>query len=330
MELMWAMNDNIRLYLKPFHRFGRLFDSVDTFIEHPEISRIHTIIEWVDAIWFIRDISKNGIWLNGERIIPNKPYQLNIKDKVKFSNVSGIEFEVLNLDEPQDVLVPYNRKTKQTNPTDKVVFLGQYNLLPSESEPEIAIFYDGDEKNWCCESVSDMSVRRIADGDCVKFSDSMWQLLKGADQGSIQTAQSILKSEQDLTFVFNISQDEELTELTLQNNSSNISCDTRSHHYLTALLARYRSQDCHKSLPEHLQGWRTIEQLTKDIGLSESHVNIQIHRARKQLSDKLKILGLFSPLLIERKKGQVRFAATDYKIFKGQTLEEDSMCLQPS
>ena len=83
------------------------------------------------------------------------------------------------------------------------------------------------------------------------------------------------KQNKNLTFVFNISQDEELTELTLKSNGSEINCDIRSHHCLTALLARYRSQDCQKSFPEHQQGWRTIEQLTKDIGLSESHVNIQ-------------------------------------------------------
>ena len=54
----------------------------------------------------------------------------------------------------------------------------------------------------------------------------------------------------------------------------------------------------------------------------------KIHRARKQVADKLQSLGLYAPLLIERKKGQVRFSASDYKIYKGHVLEENFMNMQ--
>ena len=314
MAYLISKNSKYLIYLKAFHQFGRLVSAVDTLINNPKISRIHAIIEWIDKAWYIRDISKNGVWLNNTRIETNKLYPLNLADNFCFSDNKNISFIIDNLDQPKDLHTPY--------------------INPDQSSEEISTpiileHYDIDKKTGFCESVDSATVSKISNDELLNSPNTIWQLIKGADYAETETIATRTKNKQKLTFIFNISQDEELTELTLQNNSSNISCDTRSHHYLTALLARYRSQDCHKSLPEHLQGWRTIEQLTRDIGLSESHVNIQIHRARKQLSDKLKILGLFSPLLIERKKGQVRFAATDYKIFKGQTLEEDSMCLQP-
>jgi hypothetical protein len=99
------------------------------------------------------------------------------------------------------------------------------------------------------------------------------------------------KSENELTFIFSLSQDEESTDLRLQSKTLCIDFEIRSHHYLTALLARYRNQDNQNRIDEHLQGWVSIEKLTTDLGLTESHVNIQIHRARKQLADKLQGYG---------------------------------------
>jgi hypothetical protein len=321
MVFLSATHDNTKLYLKPFHRFGRLYSSVETFIDHPEISRMHAIVEWINDLWFVRDISKNGVWLNGDRIDPNKLYKLNIKDKVGFSDVIGIEFEVLNLDGPRDVLIPYCSNGKHANPGNEVVFLEQYHLLPSESSPEIVIFYDWSEKNWCCESVDNQAVKRIVDGDCVKFSDSMWQFFRGTEQGTIETAQSVLKPEQNLAFVFNISQDEELTELKVHHNNEVIDLKFRCHHYLTALLARYKENMKGSDLDEAFKGWVPIKKLSRDLGLCENHINIQIHRARKQLIDTCSELGLTAPLLIERKKGHARFISDNYKIFKGNKLE---------
>ncbi len=324
MAYLIPSNTKCPLYLKTFHQFGRLVSAVDTLIDSPEMSRIHAIIEWVDNAWFIRDLSKNGVWLNNERISANSLYRLTLADHICFADQKNISFVVENLDEPRDALIPYAEATQDNEQAKAPIYLEHYHFLPSEKAPEIIVFYDIAEKSWFCENFAEATISKISDGELLQFSHSMWQLIKGANISEKETVAINGKTEQKPTFIFNISQDEELTELTLQNDTDSISCDIRSHHYLTALLARYRSHDCHKSLPEHLQGWRTIEQLTKDIGLSESHVNIQIHRARKQLADKLQALGLYAPLLIERRKGQVRFAATDYKIFKGQTLEVDS------
>jgi len=317
-----------QLYLKAFHQFGRLSSAVDTLIASPEISRIHAIIEWIDNAWFIRDISKNGVWLNNEKITANKLYRLNITDEISFAEQKKVSFIVESLEQPKDILIPHTDPEHPMGKIDMPIILEQYHLLPSEKSPELVVFYNISDKSWYCENINDEAPSKISDGELLKFSNTMWQLIKGADCSEKETIALNEQTEQNLTFVFNISQDEELTELTLKNNNDTIECDTRSHHYLTALLARYRTQDNQKLIPQEQQGWRTIEQLTKDIGLSENHINIQIHRARKQLADKLQSLSLFGPLLIERKRGKVRFAATDYKIFKGHSLEVDSMELQ--
>lgn len=328
MAYLSSPNSKYQIYLKIFHQFGRLASAVDTLIDSPNISRIHAIIEWIDHTWYIRDLSKNGVYLNNEKIIANKLYQLTLSDRLCFADQKNISFFVDNLDKPRDVLIPYIEKELSNEQPKTPIFLENYHFLPSESEPEIIVFYDLNEKSWFCESVAEAKVSKISDGELLKFSQSMWQLIKHADISEKETVVIDGRADQNLTFIFNISQDEELTELIIKNNASEISCDIRSHHYLTVLLARYRSQDCLKSLPEHLQGWRTIAQLTKDIGLSESHVNIQIHRARKQVADKLQSLGLYASLVIERKKGQVRFSTSNYIIYKGQVLEQGPINMQ--
>ena len=59
--------DSGKAFICDFHRFGRLAHSVDTLLNYPEITRIHAVIEWVEPHWYIRDLSKNGVWLNGRK-----------------------------------------------------------------------------------------------------------------------------------------------------------------------------------------------------------------------------------------------------------------------
>jgi hypothetical protein len=320
-------NANYRIHLKPFHRFGRMSDAVDTLVQSRKISRIHAIIEWVDSHWAIRDISKNGVWLNDEKIKANQSCILKLKDKICFAKKDNITFIVESIERPRDVLVPYIQQTNDNTPIKDPILLEQYHFLPSETAPELIVFYDTVEKAWFCEKPPKYTVTRIADGELIEFSDSVWQLLKVTDLFHEETIDNADKSENEMTFIFSLSQDEESTELRLEDATQLIGFDIRSHHYLTALLARYRNQDTIEMIDEHLQGWVSIDKLSNDLGFTEAHINIQIHRARKQLADKLKGLGLSGPMLIERKKGQVRFGTSNFKIFKGKDIEVDSVTI---
>ncbi|PAJ76396.1 hypothetical protein CJF42_00410 [Pseudoalteromonas sp. NBT06-2] len=325
MASLTPINSSYELYLKPFHRFGRLSDAVDTQIESREISRIHTIIEWIDNVWYIRDISKNGVWLNGDKQQTNKLYKLKLNDKICLANKTQITFIVTNISPPQDVLIPFKEHENNTIVAKEPILLKHYHFLPSEEDPEVIIFYDTLKKSWYCEKAPEFSVVRISDGELIKFSDSVWQLIKVADIFQQETIDICDNSNNDPTFIFNLSQDEEETEFRLQSNEQLIDFGFRSHHYLTLLLARYRNQDNTIDIEESLKGWVSIDRLIKDLGLNESHINIQIHRARKQFADKLQEYNLRGSMLIERKRGQVRFCATKFKIFKGKQIEVDAI-----
>lgn len=68
---------------------GKLKEQVDYLLDVKTISRLHAEISCIDDIYYIKDLnSKNGTFLNGERIESNKQYQLNNGDLVTFADQS--------------------------------------------------------------------------------------------------------------------------------------------------------------------------------------------------------------------------------------------------
>lgn len=122
----------------------------------------------------------------------------------------------------------------------------------------------------------------------------------------------------DYQFIFHLSQDEETTHLELQLQQT-LDFGIRTHHYLLLQLARHRIEDAARGLDAESQGWVYVDQLGAELGLDSTHMNIQIFRARKQLSDFLPNL-LGQQLLIERRGGRLRFGCEKLTIYKGATL----------
>jgi hypothetical protein len=119
--------------------------------------------------------------------------------------------------------------------------------------------------------------------------------------------------------VFNLSLDEEVTELELHCAQQCIDLASRSHHYLMLQLARHRALDAVQGLDMKSQGWVYAEQLAAELGVDATHMNIQIFRARKQFADTLPdTVG--HQVLLERRGGKVRFGCDKFKIFKGDSL----------
>ena len=115
-----------------------------------------------------------------------------------------------------------------------------------------------------------------------------------------------------------MSKDEEHVSLDLTVNGESISLGERSHHYLLLILARHRLKDA--ALPQGEQGWVYSEELSRLLRLSETHVNIQIYRIRKQVGTTFPPTFSASPVL-ERRPGQLRFGYNDIQVFGGHAVE---------
>ncbi|KNC67151.1 FHA domain-containing protein [Pseudoalteromonas ardens] len=314
------------LYLKSFHRFGRLKHSVDSCFDELAISRIHAVIEWQQGYWFLRDLSRNGTWLNDVRVPYNQDVALNINDEIRFSDSSCHSFSVTDLAPPEDLLVPYSHD-ELVDGQEPVIQLENYHLLPSESDPELIVYFNSTEQTWCYEEVGSEHPVSITDGEQLRFAQQVWSLIQTRASQQECTAEVAETDPGDLEYLFTLSQDEEYAELQVKQAQEKVDFETRTHHYLTALLARYKVKDMQHQVDDASQGWVSVKQLSRDLGLTESHINIQIHRARKQFVDRMKDKSM-AESLIERKRGRVRFGGRHFSIVKGQQLEASTLYQQ--
>ncbi|SHK07606.1 DUF6382 domain-containing protein [Paramaledivibacter caminithermalis] len=70
---------------------GRLPNYVDHLIEDNAVGRIHCEILYKEGEYFIRDMnSKNGTFINGDRIDSNREYRIKNNDNIKFADVEYI------------------------------------------------------------------------------------------------------------------------------------------------------------------------------------------------------------------------------------------------
>ena len=323
MAYLFNHQSQTRCYLYAYHNFGRFAYSVDTLITNPRVSKMHAVIEWHNQQWFIRDLSSNGTWLNKKKLTKQQPKSLKVGDEIRFSNDDDIVFTVGELNPPSVKLIPYpDSNQEQCGDPKEAISLQPYHLLPNESEPEIALILNQVTGQWRIEYINEpqLQPRSLLEHDIVEFDNQRWQfqLSHLADSTEIQAKPQL--NIDDIQCLFELSLDEEITKLTVKSAQGSIDLQSRSHHYLTLNLARYRVADAEKDLPIAEQGWINTDCLLRDLGVDMSYLNIQIHRSRKQFTELLTNV-INAEDLIERQLRRVRFGCPTFKIYKGQKLE---------
>ncbi|WDE03504.1 FHA domain-containing protein [Thalassomonas viridans] len=348
--MAFILNHNTQslCYLYGHHSFGRLAYSVNTLVSNAAVSKIHAIIEWENDAWHIRDLSSNGTWLNNRRLPENTKAQLKLNDDIYFAGLKDIRFTVKDLSAPCDLLIPLNLETNpgllKANSGQLPAFsLSHYHLLPSEQNPEIVLYLNRFNGLWSVEYLNQENITLtdaenlsrgqsihntqhphvVNEHDIITFAGQKWRLQLSHLEKSTELLSNNEEKINQLSFTFNLTPDEEETQLKLHHQGKTTDFQVRSHHYLTLNLARYRVIDIQKGLAPELQGWVYPEQLAKDIGLSISHLNIQIHRARKQFVDALINISDAEDI-IQRQSGKIRFGGSVFRIYKGQHLEAAS------
>jgi hypothetical protein len=304
-------------HLYAHHSFGRFQFSVDTLIEDLSVSKIHVIIEWSNGKWFIRDLSRNGTWLNHKRLAKEEVEILNVGDTITFAGNSNTTYIVKDLSPPTDKLIKLD---KEDNFTCESIDLSAYNLIP-EGSPENVVFYEQVSGQWFIENLdTPLKKEALEDNVIVCISGHKWLF----QSSHLDVGTSVTSVPQyyisDLKFLFNLSLDEETTELKINHDDKDIDLQVRSHHYLTLNLARYRAEDERRGVPFEDQGWVNTEQLVKDLGVDIRYINIQIHRARKQFAEDIKHV-YDAENIIERQLRKVRFTGAAFAIYKGSQLE---------
>lgn len=68
-------------------------DLIITIPEKKKIDKVHAMFEYREQQWYITDLSKGGILLNGEKLNGGKPYLLHSADVIDFAGKKKYKFE---------------------------------------------------------------------------------------------------------------------------------------------------------------------------------------------------------------------------------------------
>ncbi|GAA6169849.1 FHA domain-containing protein [Sessilibacter corallicola] len=296
--------------LRACHTFGRRSDLVDSLIQEPEISKIHALIEYKNNNWFLKDLSKNGTWLNGKKLSTAKPTKIKIGDNWSFSPQSKQQWQLIDDSEPLNKLFCVNENQPPIN-------LQSYTLLPDDENPTAAVYFEPSEHLWRLEYNENGENGNFIDlshNSTFFVNNRLWKVfLTETIYPTIEISSMDFK--RSVEFVFSVSQDEETIQIGVNSDFGSFNLGERSHHELILYLARLRDQHKTQGVSTSEQGWCTKELISRELGLDENHINIYTYRARKQLSE---ATGNKVPAetLFERRRGQIRLGSENIIINK--------------
>lgn len=311
-----AMLCNLRtgghLMLRPLHTFGRHPVACQTVLQCTVVSHIHALARWTSQRWEVFDQSRNGTFVDGERLPAGEWQALRLGSQLSLGNSPEARWAVVDLAPPACCLLPLR------GPVDTVALRPQGVLLPSEAQPEVYICCR--EGRWMLEDQHGITV--LEDGASVHSSAMDWEAVLCPDLTRTQDLhhRPLAPQDADLLLHFELSQDEEHACLRVEAGGRVHDLGERIHHYLLATLARRRQADAQRGLSSGSQGWVAMEDLARMLGADPSHVNIQIFRARHQLAGALPA-GTPAPLVVERRRGEVRMGNCSFTLRRGGKLE---------
>lgn len=311
-----------RLYLRALHVFGRNPAKADTLLGNADASQIHASIRWTGALWELLDHSRNGTLVDGTPMTSNGKQPLAVGQKIRFGPVSTTTWVVKNLDPPCAMLQPEHPDGSDGD----VILLKTIHFLPDESAPEASV-YRSALGQWILETAE--GDRVLQDGDLIEVAAAgrryawrfIWRLFASNEfEVTMNVREFGAPAADGVFFDFTVSQNEEHILLTISSDGKSVSLGERTHHYSLLTLARTRFQDAERGLDVSSQGWLSIEQMSRMLGLEQSHLNTQLFRARNQIAREFSKENNLENV-IERRRGEVRFGAFRFRIVRGDRIE---------
>ena len=260
-------------------------------IDDRHVSGEHASLIWTGKHWEIRDLgSRNGTFVDGDRLEPGSPVRLKRGAKVAFGHEDD-PWELVDSGPPSALAEAMGTDELRTASEGILV-------LPSEESPEVVIYGDQTGK-WVVEE-NDETKRTVHDQEIFVAGGRSWRIRLPASQegtAAVDTGPSI----DNVSLRFAVSMNEEHVEITVIHRGKEIVLEPREHSYTLLTLARARMEE--RDLPESEQGWVDRDMLLKMLGLDANALNVAIYRARGQLSS-VGVTGAAN--VVEVRRGQRR------------------------
>jgi len=245
-------------------------------LDDPRVSALHAQLQWTASGWELRDLgSRNGTWVNGQRLPPGKTVLLTKGAVLAFGSNAQC-WRLVNTNQPRAFALPLDGG-------NNVYAKGEILALPSPTNPLLSVFRRPDD-SWVAEDA--VAAKQVTDGDTVAVDGTTWRLsLPTPNQGTVDD-DSMTPGLSRIGVELAHSQDEEHISVTLLLSNRNVTLRPRAHNYLLLTLARARQTDAENpKLPESEHGWVFVQELTKMLGCGENNINVDVYRARRQFED---------------------------------------------
>lgn len=299
------------IYVRSFHVFGRNAGKADTVLINNDASQIHASISWNGHQWELLDHSRNGTFVDGKRLTQNIRIAIELGQKLKFGPGSDLCWIVETLGPPATMLLPQDS-------ADEAIVLQTPHFLPNDTSP-LASIHLSSHGSWIWQSGNDSLM--LKDGDLVSLPPKSWRFFQTSkSESTLEVSVNQKQFAARTRFNFNVSLNEEHVVLSVDAAGQQASLGERTHHYSLLTLARQRINDAACGIDESAQGWLGIERLSKMLGVEQAHLNMQLFRARGQLAKQFPYQTELLDI-VERRRGEVRFAAVNVEILRGTQIE---------
>ena len=265
--------DGTRQLLQPEHVIGRA-PGCALRIEERYVSAQHATLRWTDAGWELKDLgSRNGTYLDGQRLTSGKEYPLRRGARIAFGMATP-EWELVDDSPPAVMVVPLDAG-------DPVIVDGEILALPSSDDPLATLFRDTDG-SWLIEYQNDATTA-ITDQQTFEVNGSPYRFCCPEAVCKTSIANPPLEVGQ-VWLNFSVSRDEEHVHLQATCALESFDLGARGHHYLLLTLARRRLEDAAAGLPETSCGWVYQEDFSHDASMRGQQLNVDVFRIRKQFA----------------------------------------------
>lgn len=242
----------------------------------PSVSAEHAMLCWNGRGWELHDLgSRNGTTLDGRRLAPGERAPIACGAVVSFGT-GGPRWRLVNDGAPAMLAMPQDG-------APPIVAEHDLLALPDADQPEVTVYRDATGE-WVLER--DGAAERTADGREIPAGGRRFTLHLPDVVDSTWDAAAVVPSLDAVALRMSVSRDEEFVSAAVLAGGRTIDLGARAHHALLLALARARLGDGHPeaALPGTSQGWLYNDDLARDLGLDEMHLNVAVYRCRQQVA----------------------------------------------
>lgn len=247
-------------------------------VQQTYVSSHHASLRWTERkCWEVKDLqSKNGTYVNRERIAAGEKVKLELGDELGFGSLAE-PFIVEDVSPPRAMLLPVEGEQAP-------IFLDQTLIaLPSLEQPDITVF-QSPSGHWQVDS-RDLA-GPLHDGDLIRLGQQSWRccLPTPTDDTDVIDRFPSLFALADVNLMLNVSRDEEQIELAIQASGRPMSLGIKACYYLLLTLGRCRlRRDLPPTTEVSEEGWISVSSLLDLLRVSEQRLNVDIFRIRQEL-----------------------------------------------